>query len=467
MKRAVKYEINSIITTIIVLGIIIFVLLISSKHHERYDLTKQKKYSLSGQTVKILKDMKEKVKATGFFNKGSAPENQAKNLLEEYSYQSPRFTYELVDPDMNPLLAKRYEITLPGVIVFESGDKKEKVRDVTEESMTNSILKVTKAGKKTVYFLTGHDEMSVDETGNDGMSLLKASLEKEVYQAKSLSFTIDKKVPDDAAVVVIAGPKKPLHNEELDILKAYMEKGGRTFWLAGSDFPKETASFLNAYGFKINDDLVIDQVSRIFGGDYIIPAIMEYGTHQIVEKFRLLSFFPMTRSIELEKKKPDGSEITELAFSSQKSWGETDLEMLKKGKVRFDEKVDLRGPLCVAACGTYKIADTGKTEKPPMPPAPPVPDKKNDEKKARLVVFGSSQMADNAFINQGGNRDLILNSFGWLSEEGSLISIRAKDESGSPLTLTPKDMRFIFFFTVIFFPLIIIIIGLWVRIGRR
>jgi len=464
MKRAVKYEINSVITTIIVIAIIVVVTMISQKHPYRYDLTKQKKYSLSEQTVKILKRLDAPVKAIGFFGKGSGNEDKAKTLLQEYQYTNPKFSFEMVDPDKNPLIAKKYDITLPGVIVIESKDKKEKAREVSEESLTNALVKVTTEGKKTVYFVTGHGEMTIDSPDSTGLANLKESLEKEVYTAKPLSFVTDKKIPNDASLVVIAGPRKPFFKEELDILRKYIAEGGRVFFLLGTESPDDLNAFLGEYGFIVHNDVIIDQVSRMFGGDFLIPAIMQYGTHPIVEKFRLVCFFPMSRSVIVDnKKKPDGSELSELAFSSQKSWSESDMQMVAAGKAKFDAKTDKPGPLCIAAAGTYKIAAANPTAAPSPSPSP---GEKKDEKKARLVVFGSAEVADNAYISQSGNRDLVMNSVSWLAEEEKLISIRAKDESGTPLSLTPQDNRLILFLTVFFLPFLIIFIGIWVRIRR-
>jgi len=463
MKRSTKYEINSIVTTVIVFAIVVFAMLISTKHPYKIDLTKNKKYTLSDQTVKILKGLTTPVKALAFYGKGTPGEDPARTLLEQYRYLNNKFSYEFVDPDRDPMAAKKYDITLPGVIVLEAGGKNEKVRTADEENLTNGLVKISKAGKKMAYFLTGHGELSIDDMQGQGLAKLKESLEKEVYEARTINFINDKKLPDDASVLVICGPKKPLFKEELDIIRQYMDRGGRVFFLLGSDSSKEVSDFLLTYGFKVEEDLIIDQVSQMFGGSYLTPAAMQYGTHAIVANFKLVCFFPMCRSIQLDRTKaPAGSDLAELAFSSSKSWAEKDIAGIEtKKKIRFDEKVDRPGPCCVAAAGTFKASAV------PPPPPPAAGDaKKPEEKKSRLVVFGSSQIADNAYLAQSGNRDLILNAFGWLSEEESLISIRPKDEKGTSLSLTPADVRFIFFFSVLFLPLLIIIIGIYVKIRR-
>jgi ABC-type uncharacterized transport system involved in gliding motility auxiliary subunit len=458
MKRSIKYEINAMITTIIVIGIILFAYLISLKHPYRYDLTKQKKFSLSEQTTKILKKMNQNVKAIAFFSKVSE-EKSAKDLLEEYHYTNPKFTFEFVNPEKNPAMAKLYDITLPGVIVLECGSKREKAKNADEQSITNSLLKVTKEGKKTVYFLTGHGEPSIDESTSNGFQQLKESLEKEVYEAKSLDFLKEKKVPDDASVLVIAGPTKPLYKEELDFIRAYIDKGGKLFVLLGADAPAELSSFLEGYGIKVDDGMVIDQTLKMYGADALVPAVMP-ARHPIMEGFKLVCFFPMSKGLEIMTAKPEGSDVAQVATTGERSWVQSDIKSIAKGKVQFDPKKDKKGPICVAAAGSYRLKNQAA-------PPPPSPDKKPDEKKARLVVFGSSMAASNAYIAQSGNRDLVMNTMGWLSEEEALISIRPKDEMGAPLSMTPVEMRFVGLLTVLLLPAAVVIIGIWVYIRRR
>ena len=461
MKRATKYEINSIISTVAVLAIIVFVLLISDKHHHRFDFTKNKKHSLADQTINILKKLDVKVKATAFFSKGFPQEQQARDLLTQYQYTNPRFSFEIIDPDKRPTVAKEYEISAAGVIVVECGTKKEKVRDITEEALTNGIVKVTTAGKKKVYFVTGHNELSIDERGGKGISLFKDSLEKEVYEAKTLDFAKDKSVPMDAAAVVVAGPEKPFAPQELEILKTWLNNGGRAFILLGISSTKDLNGLLSQFAFKIGDDMVIDEVSMLFGGDAATLAILPpdgYGNHAIVEKFRMRCFFPLTRSITTEPSRIQGAVLSELAFSSQAAYAESNIEMLKKGKYKFDKKEDRAGRMCVAAAGTYPAAQAASP-----------PDKsaaKPAGKEGRIVVWGSSMALNNSTINEGGNRDFALNSVGWLSEEENLISIRPKDEKAAPITMDLRQMALVFI-SVLLVPAFIVFMGIWVKIRRR
>ncbi|MDL1972923.1 MAG: GldG family protein, partial [Deltaproteobacteria bacterium] len=162
MKRYIEIQIGLLI--FIFLGILIIINLIFSRHRLRFDLTATKRYSLSTQTIKVLKNLKRPVKVIGFFATG-AERNKAKELLEEYSYRSSKFKYTFIDPDRHPLEAKRYGITTYNTIVISCGEKEEKVSSTTEEAITNALIRVTRPGKKTIYFLSGHGEHPIDDIG--------------------------------------------------------------------------------------------------------------------------------------------------------------------------------------------------------------------------------------------------------------------------------------------------------------
>ena len=158
-KLTFKYSINTGIAIFLVIGVIVLIEAISFKHHNRLDLTASKLYTLSDQSIKVLKSLQKDVKVIAFFNETQRGEQQAfKDLLDQYLYHSSRFSYEFVDPDKSPGKAKKYQITSYGTTVLESENKEEIISDIREEKLTNAILKLTRKGKKVIYFSKGHGE---------------------------------------------------------------------------------------------------------------------------------------------------------------------------------------------------------------------------------------------------------------------------------------------------------------------
>jgi ABC-type uncharacterized transport system involved in gliding motility auxiliary subunit len=462
-KRSVKYGTNVTVMILIVLGIAILVEGISSQHNFQIDLTENKRFTLSDQTKKVLKSLDKDVKLTAFFSLEQGSPQALENVLRQYRSISSKLDYEFVDPVKNPGRAKTYEIKSFGTIVLETAEKQEKINDSTEEALTNALVKLTREGKKTVYFLKGHGEHSLDDVGEKGYNQVKKAVEDENYEVKELLLMQEGSVPGDATVLVVAGPEKDLVPAEIETLKQYIQKGGKVLFLVDPDQAPEMTTFLKEYGVLLGNDMIIDPFSRIFGAGYDMPVASAYQTHPITENFSVATFFPVARSIQIAQELPDGVSGVTLASSSPQSWGETNKEELQQGAVEFNDGSDLAGPVPLMAVVTREVSEVSETveSEDSGESAPPQP------KNARLVVFGDSDFISNTYFGLSGNSDLFLNTVSWLAEEEDLIAIRARDTASSPLMLGAGQGRFVFFLSLILLPAAVAGFGIMVFVKRR
>lgn len=455
--RNLRFGTNLVIAAVAVLGIIAFVEAISLRHSYRVDLTANKRYSLSPQSQQLLASLPQPVKATAFYQETQTGREAAKDLLEQYAYYGKQFTYELIDPDRNPGLAKRYGITSYGTIVLESGEKEEKVLSADEENLTNALLKVIREGKKVVYFLEGHGEHSINNTERDGYSEGKRAIESQNYLVKSLSLLTEGKLPDDASILIIAGPRKDLLEPELAEITRFIERGGKVMFLFDPEGAQGLPPYLTDYGIQVVEGVVVDLVSRLFGADYLMPVITSYEQHPITKNFEVASFFPLALSVKTTDKMPERVSAQILARTSPNSWLKRDMQELKaelraEGRPLLNERLDEKGPVPVAAVATVTMRSDGTSKEP---------------KKARIVVFGDSDFASNNYLNLSGNRDLFLNTVSWLAEEENLIAIRPK-ESGQFFTpVTADQERLIFWLSMIVLPAVVIGLGVATYMWRR
>lgn len=441
MRRYIEIQIGLLI--FVFLGILIVINLVASQHRLRFDLTASKRYSLSAQTLKVLKNLNKPVKVMGFFTNG-AEKTKARELLEEYRYQSSKFKYTFIDPDRHPLEAKRYGITRYNTLVIGCGKKEEKVFSVTEEKLTNALIRVTRPGKKTIYFLSGHGEHNVEDMGKSGYAQIKEALLRQGYAVKGLMLLETGKVPKNAATLVIAGPKKSILSGEIKAISDYLSGEGKVFLLLDPESGSEFGSLLKQRGVKLGQDVIIDKMSSLFGGDYLMPVVLKYSSsHPITKDFRLACFLVMARSVRPSKLKQTSKDISveTLAWTGKSSWAERDLNALKHGKVGFDEKIDKPGPIPVAVVSA-----------------------KGD---SRLVVFGDSDFISNSYLDLSGNKDLFLNVINWLTEEKDLVAIPPKEIKNTPLILTRNQAKMVFWIPVVITPGLILILGIAAYIRRR
>jgi ABC-type uncharacterized transport system involved in gliding motility auxiliary subunit len=208
--------------------------------------------------------------------------------------------------------------------------------------------------------------------------------------------------------------------------------------------------------------MVIDKMSRVMGGDFLLPMVANYGSHVITQDFELTSLFSVARSVEKEAKIPDGVNVTPLAFTSQHSWSETNKQSIDAGAVNLD-KEDRKGPICLSVISEIESDSTSTSES------------KNNEKvvnlktpdKGKLLVFGDADFACNRLIDLVGNNDFITNSINFLIGRGELITIRKEKRPIEPLSLSRSQGQVLFWIPVVVTPLFVLIIGVFVWLKRR
>ena len=419
-----------------------------------------------------MKNLEKPVHATAFYQEG-APEGQtAEDLLDQYAYGSREFSFEFVDPDRFPGKARRYKITTYGTVVVETETREERITLADEQKLTNALLRVIRDEEKVIYFMTGHDEKSTDNHGKDGYSAAKEAIKDQNYAVRDILLMRAREVPADASVLIIAGPKNALFPEEISILKQFVDEGGHLLLLIDPETDTGLAAFLKSYGIEVGKNIIVDKLSRIFGADYLTPVVSQYaGYHAITEDFESASFFPVACSISVAEDVPSHVQNTELAKTGPSSWAETDLAMLKEGRASFDKDKDTMGPIAVAVVSTIKEkieeAEKDQTEEANGDKPGESDDKKAGPRPARIVVFGDSDFAGNAYLNLSGNRDFFMNALSWLAEEEDLIAIRPKEELNQPVVLSHTQGRILFWTSVVLLPGAVLLFGIIVLRTRR
>lgn len=457
------YGSNTVISTFIFLAILIFVVLIAERHPWRVDLTDSASFSLSGQTRNVIKEVDQPVAIKGFYASAAPDQAQAMNktrdLLETYRYHNKNISYEFIDPDSQPEVARRYEVKTYGTLILEGYDKKQVVQTADEENITNALLKLSRKDQKKVYFLTGHGEHPLTAQGRESYSNAKAALEKSYYQVAEFNLLQQPGIPEDAAAVVIAGPRKPITDTEQQALKSYLGRGGRVFLMLDPLVNTGMTDFLKGYGISLTEDVVIDRLSRLFGGSERIPVVVEYGAHKITGNFNLPTFYPDARSVVPAKDAPQGVHVLALASTSQNAWAERNMEMLNRGEAAFDKEQDMPGPVPIVV-----LADIAPPEK-QAEGADAAKDKAGKE--GILVVAGNSEFAANNYFGLYGNGDFFLNTISFLAEDVGMITVEGRQNKNKPMLLTQQQAKTMFWIVLVLVPLAALVSGIAVFRVRR
>ncbi|HUE76135.1 MAG TPA: GldG family protein [Chloroflexota bacterium] len=446
--REAKYGSNTLVMTATFIGILVLINFMASRYYHRWDLTQNQEFSLSEQTVKIVEALPAPVKVTSFYQENQPGKEDLEQLLKEYRRYNNQIEVEFIDPDLRPGVAREYKIELYGTTVFESAGRRQTVSGASEAEVTSALLKLTRDEAKKVYFLAGHGELDLDGFDRNGASEAKRLLELENYHVEPLVLTTVGQVPADAAVVVVAGAQNKLLPDELSALQTYLDDGGKVLLLIEPRSPGNPTDFLAEWGIDTGDGVVVD-VGQNLQNDPLTPVILRYAPNPIMKgsgaDARLLTAFPAATTVNARPDIDPSLIVTTIAETSDRSWLETD-----ERTVQFDADKDVPGPFPLAVAVT-KADPEGKSG-------------------GRLVVIGNANFMTNALLIGAplpGNRDLFLNSIGWLAEEEDLLAVRAKVPTDRSLLLTGTEQNLLFFSSTVFLPLAILLIGGYVWWTRR
>lgn len=468
--RTLKYGSHASLFTVIVLAVVVILYSLAMQHNRRFDVTQAKRFTLADQSVKLVQGLASPLKVIGFYSLAERERETFADLLKQYAQHTDKISYEIVDPDRQPAMAKQYDIVAYNTVVVEGNGKKEKIARLEEAALTNAILKVTRNTKKVVYFITGHGGPTLTDSDRNGYSVAKQALEEQNYTVQELVLARQTQVPDDAAVVMLAGPRQDVLDSELEALRAFMGRGGHLLVMSDPETVPGLVAFIKEYGLEVGNDVVIETnpLGRLVGGDYLLPVVMTYERHAITKELgNVMTMFPLVRSVQVAKDLPQGVTAQGLAMTSAESWAETDLKALHEGRTAFEAESDRRGPITIAAVATINTSQTGTSASGSAEPTDQ-PEKDKSARAARLVVFGDSEFANNSLFPVQGNGNLFLNTVSWLAEEEDLIAIRPRRGGGSgPVMLTAAQAPLIFWLPVVVLPLAVFASGAVVFMRRK
>lgn len=452
--RAVRLGLGAGASLVMALAIALLLGALASRYHLRLDLSKDARHTLAPQTAQVLAQLKEPVRAYAFWGESQAGRQTLHDLLDQYAYHSRQFSYQFVDPDRDPGLAKRFEVRAHGQIVLAKGDKVERAKLPEEQELTSALVRLGRQGQKTVYLLAGHGEASPQEAGPQGLSQFQKALELEDYLVKPLLLASAGQVPAEAALVVVAGPQKPLLSAEAAALEQHLGRGGGLLLLLEPEQDGGLGGWLKERGVILDDDLVLDPSSSLVGASPAWPIVSEFGGHGLTRPLEgLVCYFPLARSLRLARPLPQGARGVEILPTSDTAWGARDLGVLKSGQARFEAGRDLKGPLNLGAVLEL--------------PAPAAPAGQGLAPTGRLAVIGDVDFLRNQHLNQVAHRDLALNLVGHLGEEQGQLALRPRQGDSQPLLLTPAQVYLVFGLPLVLLPLIFLVLGVVVTRGRR
>jgi ABC-type uncharacterized transport system involved in gliding motility auxiliary subunit len=447
--RQARYGSNALVMSLAFLGILIVGNILAFQNpYTIADLTEDNTNTLSPELLAAVQSLPEKVTATGFFAQSST--ESAEQLLNNIKANSNgKFDYRFINPDLDPQAALNAGITGDGKILLQMGNQQEIAAFASESEILKGLLRLLNPENSAIYFLTGHGESDTQQGGESSMTRALSTLESKNYSIKSLNLLVENEIPEDAKVIVIAGPLQPVSENEVELLEEFLTSGGSLIVMqnptALTEFGEEADPLADMlaqdWGIDFNNDIVIDLNSP---QPTTAAAAYYDSTHPItVNMNNLVSFFPFTRSLSIADT-VEGVTLNPLVQTNERSWGETDFASLSEGgQVGLDDN-EVIGPLMLAVAG------------------------ENPTTGGRVVVFGTSAFATDQIFDAYGNGDMFVNSVDWSAEQEDLANITPKTTTERTFNV-PSQIHWILILlsSIFIIPGLIVLGGISTWLARR
>lgn len=438
-----------------VLFVLLFTVLIGllgwlSEHYSfQADWTANNRNTLSPASVAVLEQMPEPIEVSAFTADSGTLKQHIQDLLARYQRYKSDVRLHFVNPDTEPQQVREQGITTDGELVLEYQGRSEKVSELNEQSITNSLQRLSRSAERWIVFVEGHGERSPFGQANHDLQSWAQQLQAKGLRLQGLNLATAGTVPDNTSVLVIAGPQVNYLPGEVRLIEDYVARGGNLLWLADPDGLYGLEPLAEQLGITFEPGVIVDPTAQMFAIDDPTFAIVgDYGLHPLVEGFNTLTIFPYAAGVELELQGDWQGET--LLLTTARSWSETGV---LAGEIGFDELQDVPGPLSLAAALRRTLDDaSGSTA---------------DGAEQRVVVMGDGDFLSNAYLGNGGNLDLGMNMANWLSSDDQLIAIPAKTALDSSLTLSQTQSMIIGFGFLLVLPALLLISGLVIWLKRR
>jgi ABC-type uncharacterized transport system involved in gliding motility auxiliary subunit len=443
------------IGTVGFLVLLIVIQAILNRHNRRIDLTPSKKFTLSTRTQQVFRDLNQEVRAIAFID-SDRPENFfVEDLLDRLVALSPHFSYKAVEINRNPALAREYQATQYGTLVFEAnGQRRGTLLQNGEIGVVTALLQVTRTEPRTIYFLTGHGEGDItNQNPQEGYSKLNGVLANEFYHAEPLSLGANGTVPQEAAAVVVINPKAPFLPFEISALDAYVQRGGALFVLLDTNSTPSINPLLEQYGFRLPPLVAVDPAKRLYAGEIITYRVTPTSRpHQMIVSVNAPPIFSKARVVAVHTNADNGVLAKPVLSTSDQGWATDEQYLDKSGSATFVASRDVPGPILIASEIALRKQEAGE-----------------EVVGGRIVVFGDADFANNILIDQGGNKDLLVNAINWLAEDIGQIGARPETQKTgvNQFFMSEEQGRKILILSTVVMPTLVASVGLALFLWRR
>jgi ABC-type uncharacterized transport system involved in gliding motility auxiliary subunit len=424
---------------------------LSTQYVYQADWTAGARNTVSADTRELLAGLDQPVRITAFVRDEAQLRRQIQDLIGSYQRFKDDITLEFINPDKEPEQVRELGISSGGELRVSYNGRSENIQTLSENTLSNSLLRLSRQEQRWIAFLTGHGEREPLGETNHGLGIFAAELERKGLNVQKVNLS-ETGIPTNISLLVIAGPRVNLLPGEVSALLDYVRQGGNLLWLAEPGDLHGLEPLAELLGIDFLPGRVVDAGSQLFGVDNpTFVVITAYPQHQITGNMATVTVFPEVAALALR----DSGTWTQLPLLTTlpRSW--TELGELT-GEISFDADTDERaGPLDIGVVLTRTRPASEDTEAAGQPP------------EQRVVVIGDGDFLSNTYLGNGGNLGLGLNMVHWLSHDDAFIDIKVQGAPDTTLELGRTAQAVIGIGLLFGLPVLLLVCGLLVWLHRR
>jgi len=440
-------RLNALLFALLFIGIIAMLAWLSTRYVYQADWTAGARNTISVDTRKLLDSMDQSVSISAFVRDEGLVRDQIKDLVGSYQRFKDDITLEFVNPDTQPARVRELGIANGGEIVIRYQDRSENIQTLSEQQLSNALLRLTRKQQRWVVFLSGHGERPPGGETNYGLGAFTQELERKGLQVQTVNLA-ESLIPSNTNLLVIASPRVELLPGEVEKLQRYIEQGGNLLWLAEPGDLQGLQPLAEQLGINLLPGVVVDAASEMFGIDNpIFVVVTGYPRHDISSEMTAVTVYPEAAALEIND--TGDWEALPLLTTLERAW--TELGEIT-GEIQFDMGTDERaGPLDIGVILTRTQTDDNGADLPTQ----------------RVIVIGDGDFLSNTYLGNGGNLNLGLNMAQWLSHDEAVLDVQIKSAPDTQLVLGKVAQAVIGLGFLIGLPLLLLVTGIVVWLLRR
>lgn len=441
-----------------VIVFLIFIVLLgylASQYRVATDITQANRNLLTKGSVDVLKQMDGKVDVTVYATNDNASSGDnfrksMKQFISRYQREKKDVGLTFINPSEEPRLAQEAGVKSDGEVVVSFNGRQEHINPpITEQDMTNLLVRLSRTNKQPIMYLDGHGERILIGERNHDLGEFGKQLEDKGFKFANPDLTVAQEVPQNGAMLVIASPRVGVSDIEAKKIVKYLESGGNLLWLLDDNNYHGLEPLADFLGLKTSAGVVVDKLAEQYGADPHVAFASVYGEHEITKNFMLRTLFPEAHEVTAKGTYENGWKVKQLVEVAPNGWL-SEKPADKDTEIKFDPATDKKGPINIGVALERKYGEKGQ----------------------RVIVMGNANFLSNTFITNGGNLDLGINMVNWLVGDDRLITIQPMPLKDINVRIPETTQGYAVAWTVFhafqfFFPLGMLVAGFYLWWKRK